>query len=548
MNAHSLADVLFMVPGVQIENYTGLGGLPSINIQGSFMHHVPIMIDGVRMNNLSNDTIDLSAFPVQNIERIEIIKGPASSSWGSSIGGIVNIITKDASVRKISGTLSASIGEKNSVDYRAEASGMINKFSYYLYGGNQATNGTIQGFGLNNENSFYSKLNYDLNTNLSVLFTLGYIKENKAIGEFIQWDEKDFWKYEYLFSTLQVEYWINNDASLKLSMRTSRQNGDTSMNTLSTGEVIGVYPEHDKDTGASLLFSTRQGINSIVLGADFDDESATTNYWSPEKQSVKKYALFINDTISFGKLTLTPGARYDYVNNTGSIVSPSLGVTYKITDRTLLRFFGAKGFSVPALSWIYSNWHPNPNLKYEKVISLQAGIETSAIKYLHIKINLFSHRVKDAIDSVSFDDGTWTMVNKNRQKREGFEAELKTLPVYNTSVTAGICYVNARDLDTGEKIMGTIKYSYDIGLRYDDKKSMIALLKGHYIEWETEASHNPRTSFIWDFNISKKVYTKDKQAVDIFASAHNIFNGAQYSADIYPNPKRWFEAGMRYKF
>lgn len=553
MNAHTLADVLFMVPGVQISDYTGLGGLPTPNVQGSFMHHVPILIDGVRMNNLSNDTIDISAFPVQNIERIEIIKGPASSVWGSSIGGIINIITKDPSVRKLSGTLSASLGEKNTGDYRAEATGRINNFAYYLYGGYQNTNGTVNGFALNNENSFYTKLNYDLTSQLSVMFTFGHINENKATGEFSQsgWDEKNFWNYEYWFSTLQAEYLFSGDTILKLSLRTSRKNGNNSRSVLSTGEFIGAYPEHDKDTGATLLFSTKQGIHSVVFGADVDDTTTTTNYWTPERQDVKKHAVFVNDTVFFGKLTLTPGVRYDYVNSTGSIASPSLGATYKLTDRTLLRFFGAKGFSTPALSWIAyagSSFHANPNLKYEKVLSVLAGIETSAIKYLHLNVNLFSHRVKDAIDYVSFDDGTWSMANKNRQKREGFEAELKTLPVYNTSLTAGICYINARDLNTGQRIMGVARYSYDIGLRYDDKKSLIALLKGHYIKWESDPSYNPRASFIWDFNISKRVYTQDKQNIELFASAHNIFNALQYRDDFYPNPKRWLEAGVRYKF
>lgn len=515
MNAHTLADVLLNVTGVQIDNYTGLGGLPSVNIQGSYANYVIVLIDGVIMNYFSSGQFDMSALPLQNIERIEIIKGPASSAWGSSLGGVINVITKAPSLRKLSGALSASLGERNTGDYRTEASGRSDNFSYYLYGGHLKTNsnGTVQNFGLN-KNSFYTKLSYDITQDLNLMFTTGYIKDRKSTGEWIRWDERDTWNYEYLFSTLQADYTINGDSHLKATLRTNNMNGVQTYNTLSTGQEL--YPpitEHNTNTGGSVLFNAKIDIHSITIGSDIDYGSAKQNTWAVEKRDVNRQALFASDTVSFGKLTIIPGIRYDHVIEVGSIVSPSLGATYKLTNRTLLKFFAAKGFNAPNLGYITAsssyyngNYHTNSSLKYEKVTSVQAGIETTAIKYLFLTANLFSHSIKDAMDYVFFDDGTWTVINKNRQKREGIEAGLKTLPVYNTSLTAGVCYVNARDMDTGERIMDIARYTYDIGLRYDDTKTVFALLKGHYIKWETRADNNPK-HLLYGTLISQRRFT-----------------------------------------
>jgi vitamin B12 transporter len=53
---------------------------------------------------------------------------------------------------------------------------------------------------------------------------------------------------------------------------------------------------------------------------------------------------------------------------------------------------------------------------------------------------------------------------------------------------------------------------------------------------------------IWDLNLARKVLEKGEAVVELFFTAHNIFNGAQYSNGFFPNPKRWFEGGVKCKF
>src|ERR1700690_1214796 len=96
MNAHSLAEVLNTVNGVQVQfSPTTPGNDATVFIQGSEQRHVTILIDGIIQNNLFSNQQDIGIIPVQMIERIEIIKGPASSAWGSALGGVINVITKN---------------------------------------------------------------------------------------------------------------------------------------------------------------------------------------------------------------------------------------------------------------------------------------------------------------------------------------------------------------------------------------------------------------------------------------------------------------------
>src|SRR5512134_1864831 len=152
MNAHTVADVLNTVTGVQVEFSGGPGLIGIAFIQGSEARHVTVIIDGVVLNNLSNDTANLGQVPVQNIQKIEIIKGPASSAWGSALGGVINIITKAGSAVNQGALLSGSYGKKNTGDFRVEGRGKQDKFCYYLTAGRIQSDGLTPHFKVSDNN------------------------------------------------------------------------------------------------------------------------------------------------------------------------------------------------------------------------------------------------------------------------------------------------------------------------------------------------------------------------------------------------------------
>jgi len=162
MGAHTLVDVLATVPGIQTNERGGLGSFDDFYVQGTKTVHILVMLDGAPLNFMSSQFTDISGFPIQNIERIEIVKGPGSSSWGSALGAVINIVAKSPlEGKKAGGTLSFSAGERGTRDTRGELSGTVGPIGYYLFAGNLTSNG-FQPFSGVDKNDFYAKLRWDL--------------------------------------------------------------------------------------------------------------------------------------------------------------------------------------------------------------------------------------------------------------------------------------------------------------------------------------------------------------------------------------------------
>ncbi|MCK5506623.1 MAG: TonB-dependent receptor, partial [Thermodesulfovibrionia bacterium] len=276
MNAHTLTDVLNTIPGVQMDIRGGPGSEAGAYIQGAEFSYVLVMIDGVALNNLSDNFADVSAVPVQNIEQIEIIKGPASSSWGSSLGGVINIITKPVEEAKNTGRSLASYGERNTGDYRAEASGSVNNLGYYIYAGNLATDGLRPNTNFH-ENNLYTKLKWDINNKTDIIFTFGYNNGSRGKGEDPEFDRSWSNDFEYLFSMLSLNHSITYAADLILSFRTSRQNTESFLNQLSTGDELGTIASDDKGNGGSAKLTWKHETHYIVFGADYDNGELESN-------------------------------------------------------------------------------------------------------------------------------------------------------------------------------------------------------------------------------------------------------------------------------
>ncbi|MBI4687259.1 MAG: TonB-dependent receptor [Nitrospirae bacterium] len=548
------------------KNRRGPTNLRAIFIQGSPQKYSIVKIDGVTLNFLSSNIVDFGSIPVEHIERIEVIKGPASSSWGSSIGGIINIITKSPG-NKPKRTLSGSYGEKNTGDYRAEASGGVNNLGYYIYAGNIVSDGLRENTGFD-ENNLYTKLKLNITEKTNILFTFGYNRGSRGLGRATLPLPPPFNlglsfsdEFEHLFSTLSLNHSLNHNANLSISLRASQKDLNQIAN-LETGGVFRNFIERDREFGGSVVLMWGKEDHSVVIGADYDnkepeDFTDRINYSLilPMPDTVatidkrfENYAVYLNDTVTIDKLTLVSGIRYDHTNIGTDFVSPSLGIIYKLTDKTLLRLYAVRGFNTPTLqetNGLGFGVTSNPDLSAEKVWSYHAGIETEVSDYIYLKALIFRHDISDVIVI----DTTGKLVNQDKQRRQGAEVELRTAAFCNTSLSTGFAYVDADNRTTGALITDYARYTWDIGLRYDDRKSFKAIAKGHYIWWlpapQTSSEHN---AFIWDINLIKKIYRKEPVTAEAFFTAHNIFNASQYTTDLFKNPGRWVEGGLRIKF
>lgn len=552
MNAHTLADVLNTITGVQVFMTSGPGSSTVAFIQGSDQRHVAVFLDGIPLNNLGDNVTDLGTIPVQNIEKIEIIKGPASSAWGSSLGGVVNIITKSGrSGTSPGGVVTASYGKQNTGDFRAEVFGKQGALGYYLNAGRLETDGLTPNFDVANNNA-YAKLNYDLANSTGVQLTLNYNGSDRGSGDIPDFDLSSADEVRSLRSTLALMTAIGKDADLRFSLWSSRQRIYQSSYQLSTGSLLYLDNYTDEGSGSTAELTWRGRAQTVVFGADFDSKTLESNRISGGAQALRRAAAYLNDTVSFADFSVTPGIRYDNTNTNGDFTSPSLGMTYKLTETTVLRLYGARGFNVPPLVYTYGDNQfiiANPDLKMERVKSYQAGIETAALKHFWLKLSGFRHEIRDAISTENISPLVFKAVNSERQRRMGVEFELKTAPVYHASFFAGAAYVNARDLNSDQTILNVPKFTCDLGLVYDDERSLKAMLTGRYVNWNADPGFQGNYgNFVFDLNVTDVISRKRASSLDAFLTAHNLFNGSQYFINAYKNPERWVEAGMRYKF
>jgi vitamin B12 transporter len=569
MNAHTLADVLIRVPGLFIVTNQDFGAASLLAIQGSEQRHVLVLVDEMPWNSISGGTAETSSIPIGAIERIEIIKGPASSAWGSSLGGVINVITKrTGNSEKPSGSVSASYGKASSQDYRAELSGAAGKVGYYLYAGDQTSNGLVPKRSFDGKKVF-AKIDAPISQKGNLAFEIGYNSSDIEFGDLPELDLTSGAGDRTYYTKGTFKLSLVEGLDLKVSFFDMRSKTPLVTRGLGLynpqGTLIQEIIFDQKRTGAisQLVLTTKH--QTTVFGLDYDYERVNQTilngqafqmfYGLPAKAifspDTKQWAAYANDSISIGKWSITPGVRYDHDSNTGGFLSPNLGSTYQLGKETIIRGAISRGFTSPALSEISGGGlyvDPNPSLKPEEIWSYQAGVETSAIPYVWTKASIFHHTIDDirVLTNEGPPNFRGIVINGGKSRRQGFEVEAATIPIQNISLSAGCSYtyINPRTIEGASKI-----HSVDTGIVYNDNESMQAQLHGQYRWWDFHPSVGTKyDDFIWDFNISKKIMACHGVTPEVFFTAHNIFNGLQYLDSTKINPGRWLEAGVKFHF
>ena len=579
MNAHSLAEVLDRVAGINTSWMAGhvMDGVSYAWIQGSREDHVLYMMDGVRLNNASGGDVNPAIIPIQVIDRIEVIKGPASSAWGSSLGGVVNILTKQTGKEATPhGSLMASYGEAHTSEVHGDAAGAAGPVSYYLYADRRDTDGLVDNRFFEDDR-FYAKTELALAKAMTVGLTVDHADPYSNAGDFQGLDTNEPTLDRHLLTTAYLNGQLTPDLLLNVGARRLTRDYGKTRGFLGLGLFAGAsagdlfYQEHweEETQGASLNLAWTPANHRVSLGAETTRSEvskdtlygdwAQANWGAPVFDPVgpalgETWGAYLNDTITWGKLSLTPGLRYDHHSISEAQTSPSLGLTYRLRQDTLFRVLVTRGFIFPVLSFLKISdfsFPANQEMKSEVINSYQGGLETDAVPYLHLKTTLFVHEVKD---SWFGDPVTWSWTNlPSTLQRQGFEIEAETVPVVGFSAAANLTHVRfvpegdvADDSSTGANLM----------LRYDDeKKTLHAELAGRYIWWDTFQSVFAQSlgeahysSPLWDLRLSKVLCASGRTATKLFVTGHNLFNGFQYEAFPYQNPRRWLEAGLKFTF
>lgn len=540
INAHTLIDILATIPGMQLESTRTLGGLIYFRSQGSSFNHILVMIDGVPFNNLGDNFSDIGLIPARIIERVEIVKGAASSSWGQALGGVINVITKTPDrERRSGGSLSSSVGERRTSDSGAELSGSIERFGYYLSGGYSGSKGLLA----NNHGDYsnaYAKLVYDLPGKGQLAGTFGYSQANRGDFAFAPLDLKEETYPRQLFSTLTLRTTLTDQLELELNGRHATRELGLDIGLISTYLPLQSYniDETVSGVGAKLLWRTSS--NLLAVGIEYDHvwmrSTDSMVHVDTLNRKTDRWGFYLNDTLTVGNFSFSPGVRLDLTGTSGDQFSPSFGITWQLTDTTLLRAYTARGYSLPAFVLDRTS---------EKVWTSQVGFESTTIPYLWLKGTLFRN---DTWDIVSYDSFS-NSFNHERHLKQGFEVEAKTVALFNTSLSAGYDYIDARNTSTHQIVQDIPRHTLLLGVQYDDRQYLKGVLNGRHIWWNAADYHNGSyQGLIWDLHLTATPFGRKQHAPELFFSIRNIFNGSQYLDEFFKNAGRWVEGGMRISF
>ena len=551
--AHNLAEALNFVGGVDIQLRGPVGQPSSLSIQGSQAGHVRIMVDGVLMNSQGMAFADPSQIPLENVERIEIIKGSDSSVWGSSLGGVVNIITKQPQTEKPFQailSLAATSGAYQYQQENLELSGKSDKFSYLVWMSGLDSNSEFRANSDLVSTKVSSKFNYLFSDNVYLEAALHYTGSDMGGFEFPTMGYSEDLSYFARYGS--VKFFIAPDKTWEFNATVKVANQDSKVKDFAIpgSALLAKVASQNIFAGIDLQSTFKVADNQTVSsGADLGRDSLESDLMTG-KERFNRQGYYLNYLLNSDKLGVNVGARYDDNEAYGSQFSPSAGAVYHLPLDSHLRVSYSKAFNAPPLIYKYINViSPNPDLKAERAPAVyETSLDTKPVKDLSLK---FAYYRSEVTDLVTYDFVNNMMDNLSAVRRQGVEAEAKYNLAEGLQAQAGSALNRVQDRDTHAIVQGngSAKLTYNLGLKYQYQPNLNISLKGNYRFWNENPANNPNDrKFIWDLKVDYQINQGTGAGQSIFLGVYNIFDRDYWYNELLPMPGRTIEFGVKYTF
>ena len=601
IKARNLSEAIKFTEGIiETSNRGSIGSESNIRIRngGASASQVLVMVDGISVNSTSIGSTNLSEISIDDVERVEIIRGPFSALYGANaLGGVVNIITKKE-VEKTEGKISLAGGSFSEQNYGIKFGTRKQNLSTYLTLSRIASDGYRKNSECDNNNiSIHST--YDITDKSKINFDGRYTKLITGVpGSLKYWDYfnlkwvsySDDEKFsssphaqqgnEKIYTSLGYSSKIYNNSNLKFRIYGLRDNG--SYFDPDTHPELWIFSKQDKSSrnitfGTDFQYDT---VYDITFGGDIhQDEFQQEDKVDPTKNIDKKTtnsSVFIQKIFYLSDLKTIAGFRYDHNSVYGGEFNPRLTLIYWLRKNLKLSGNAGSAFRAPTFDDLYwpDPWTPgNPDLKPEKSWAFDLGLEYSPIEILTGKITIFRSDVSNFIQWAPKPDNPniWTPLNVAKTYSQGVELELKHSIIKNILKQKMNCVfleskgkIEDEALNSSLKIsgkrggenFGTLLYTPNYRINYQiEHLTNFGLKSNLYFEYVPERYNLDE----WNFDGYQEVKIPPYKTlnltisyrisnIEFFSAIENITEEKYEIRYGYPMPGRIIRIGMDYTF
>ena len=582
--ANVLIDVLRDVPGVSFSRNGGVGSVTSVRIRGAESDQTVVLIDGVKLNDPSQPGggFNFANLLVGNIDRIEVLRGPQSSLYGSqALGGVINILTREPS-EPFAGTVHAEIGELNSATLRAEVSGTVERFRYALAAGVFETDGISaldERAGGRERDPFSNlglsgKASYEIAPSITAKLSGWWSQSEVGIDgfpapafRFADTNEVSETEEEILAAGLDfalLDGLVENSLSVNRT-RTDRVNRNPDLSIPTTFLAEGVNERLDYQA----RFDISKNIQ-FVAGVDAEQASYSTRSPSsfnpnPRASTASADTLEVYAQGQFTPiegLTTTLGVRRSEHDRFGEAVTLRGTAAYVFNNgQTIVRATAGEAYKAPSLFQLLSDFG-NITLEPEEAFAWDIGAEHRFFDgQLSTALTYFNRETTNQIDFVScFANNAMfclgrpfgTYDNIQKTEADGIEASVLADLTDGWRIEAAYTQLDARNrtrssADFGRKLArrASETYSLDVGYNFAGGHHLSVGL-GHVGPSFDNASNTRRLAGYTLISLRGSYALNAQWAV--FGRVENASDEAYQTVFQYGSPPREAFFGVRARF
>lgn len=425
--AFDITDVIKLAPSLSLLQTGSRGKTATLILRGANTNQTLILVDGVRINPPSQGVVDFSAIPVDNIDHIEVLRGPQSALYGSdAMGGVINIITRRGEGPLKSGAILEYGSQKtNRETYSLRGStgkGSLSLTATRLQSDGFFTNDDFRNTGLS--------VRYDHPTSANSSLTLTTRLDEARTGtpgqRVVLFDPNERTKTSGWQGSLQWNHqtdqrqdkvilgWLNQ----KLFDNDPNNPGDPFFGTTDIKDQITNLEAHSSRSYAHHTLTGGGEVRRDKASFNIISDGMFGPFNNALSQAVTTSGLFVQDKMNVQRWTLVPGVRWEDHSRFGSNWSGRFNSSYQLTPVSRVKVNVGTGFHAPTIQQLFDPMFGNPNLKPEKSIGYELGYANDADPRTHWEVTGFINRFRGLIGN---DPVTFAPVNINQARTIGLE-------------------------------------------------------------------------------------------------------------------------------